>query len=209
MCLALVRNPLPVLASWQTVAFPVHGGRVPAGEAFDPVLRQRLDGEPDVLRRQLIVLDWFFERFEANLPHEDIIRYEDLVSSGGLALFRRLGHPGAERVALESGNASRVYDGVNVDGLLTALLEAGGAWTRFYPPRPRGRRGRNPPRAPRLALNPARGAPIHEELSPADERMGRPQGPRPVSNQSRLRSSTTRSSISLKSDRFRVTSVAS
>lgn len=134
-CLALVRNPLPVLASWQTVAFPVHRGRVPAGEAFDPGLRQGLDGEPDVLGRQLIVLDWFFERFEANLPREDIIRYEDLVESGGLALFRRLGHPRAEPVALESGNASRVYDGVNVDGLLTALLEAGGAWTRFYPPR--------------------------------------------------------------------------
>ena len=134
-CLALVRNPLPVLASWKTVAFPVHRGRVPAGEVFDPDLRQRLDGEPDVLRRQLIVLDWFFERFEANLPPEDIIRYEDLVASGGLAIFRRLGHPGAAPVALESGNASRVYDGVNVDGLLTALLEAGGAWTRFYPPR--------------------------------------------------------------------------
>ena len=38
-------------------------------------------------------------------------------------------------MALESGNASRVYDGVNVDVLLTALLEAGGAWTRLYPPR--------------------------------------------------------------------------
>ena len=134
-CLALVRNPLPILASWQTVAFPVHRGRVPSGEAFDPGLRQRLDGEPDVLRRQLIVLDWFFARFEANLPPEDIIRYEDLVASGGLALFRRLGHPGSEPVALESGNASRVYDAVNVDALLTALLEAGGAWTRFYPPR--------------------------------------------------------------------------
>ena len=134
-CLALVRNPLPVLASWQTVAFPVHRGRVPAGEAFDPDLRQRLDAEPDVLRRQLTVLDWFFERFEANLPPEDIIRYEDLVESGGLALFRRLGHPGAEPVALESGNASRVYGGVNADALLTALLEARGAWARFYPPR--------------------------------------------------------------------------
>ena len=134
-CLALVRNPLPVLASWQTVALPVHRGRVPAGEAFDPSLRRRLDEEPDVLRRQLVVLDWFFERFEASLPPEDIIRYEDLVASGGLALFRRLGHPGAGPVGLESGNASRVYEGVDVDALLTALLEARGAWTRFYPPR--------------------------------------------------------------------------
>ena len=133
-CLALVRNPLSVLASWQTVTFPVHRGRVPAGETFDPDLHRRLEEETDVLQRQVIVLDWFFERFEANLPPEDILRYEDLVESGGRALFRRLGHPGAAPVALESGNAGRVYDGANVDGLLSALLEAGGAWTRFYPP---------------------------------------------------------------------------
>ena len=91
--------------------------------------------EPEVLRRQLIVLDWFFERFAAHLPPEAIIRYEDLVKSGGLALFRRLGCPAAEPVALESGNASRLYGGVDIDGLLTELLEADGAWTRFYRPR--------------------------------------------------------------------------
>ena len=134
-CLALVRNPLSVLASWQTVALPVHRGRVPAGEAFDPDLHRRLEEEADVIQRQIIVLDWFFERFEANLPPEDIIRYEDLVESGGRALFRRLGRSEAAPVALESRNDSRVYDGVNVDDLLSALLAARGAWTRFYPPR--------------------------------------------------------------------------
>ena len=32
-CLALVRNPLSVLASWQTVDLPVHRGRIPAGRS--------------------------------------------------------------------------------------------------------------------------------------------------------------------------------
>ena len=133
-CLAIVRNPMSVLASWQTVDLPVHRGRVPVGEALDPALRRSLEREGDVLRRQLIVLDWFFERFEAHLPPEDIIRYEELVESGGGALFRRLGYPGAEPVALKSGNASSLYGEVNVEGLLAALLETGGAWTRFYRP---------------------------------------------------------------------------
>ena len=133
-CLAIVRNPLPVLASWRTVDLPVHRGRVPVGEAFDPALRRSLEREGDVLRRQLIVLDWFFERFEAHLPPENIIRYEELVESGGGALFRRLGYPEVGPVVLKSGNASSLYGGVNVDGLLAALLETGGAWTRFYRP---------------------------------------------------------------------------
>ena len=37
-CLALVRNPLAVLASWQTVDLPVSRGRIPAGEELDPAL---------------------------------------------------------------------------------------------------------------------------------------------------------------------------
>ena len=36
---------------------------------------------------------------------------------------------------LESGNASRLYGGVDIDRLLPVLLETGGAWTRFYRPR--------------------------------------------------------------------------
>ena len=133
-CLALVRNPLSVLASWQTVDLPVHRGRIPAGEALDGELHRMLEREPDVVRRQLIVLDWFFGRFHAHLNPEDILRYEDLVESGGLALFRRLGQAGAGPVALKNRNESALYDAAMIDTLLAALLEAGGHWTRFYRP---------------------------------------------------------------------------
>ena len=86
-CLALVRNPLSALASWQTVDLPVHRGRIPAGEELDQRLSFALDEEPDVLRRQIIVLDWFFARYRAHLPPENIIRYEDLIETGGLAIL--------------------------------------------------------------------------------------------------------------------------
>ena len=133
-CLALVRNPLPVLASWQTVSLPVHRGRIPAGEELDRDLHRTLEREPEVLRRQLIVLDWFFARYQAHLTPANIIRYEDLVESGGLALFRRLGHAGARPAVLKSRNDSALYDGVMIDTLLKALLDTGGHWTRFYGP---------------------------------------------------------------------------
>ena len=75
-CLALVRNPLSVLASWQTVDLPVHRGRIPAGEELDGNLHRSLEREPEVLRRQLIVLNWFFGRFHSHLDPENVIRYE-------------------------------------------------------------------------------------------------------------------------------------
>lgn len=131
-CVAVVRNPLSVLASWQTVDLPVHDGHVPGAEMFDPGLRLALEREPDVLQRQLVVLDWFFTRFRAHLPPENVIRYEDLVGSGGLTLFRRLGDPNAEPVRLENRDRSALYDATTVDALLAALLDTGGAWTHFY-----------------------------------------------------------------------------
>ena len=131
-CLALVRNPLSVLASWQTVDLPVHRGRIPAGEELDGDLHRALAREPEVLGRQLVVLDWFFGQFHAHLDPRDIIRYEDLVESGGVALFRRLRHACARPVVLTSRNDSALYDAAMVDTLLRALLDGGGHWTRFY-----------------------------------------------------------------------------
>ncbi len=133
-CLALVRNPLSVLASWQTVNLPVHRGRIPAGEELDPGLRGALDQEPNVLERQLIVLDWFFGRFRDGLAPENILRYEDLIESGGLALYRRIGHARAHPAVLNGRNDSTLYDRSSVDMLLDALLKTGGSWRHFYRP---------------------------------------------------------------------------
>jgi len=133
-CLALVRNPLALLASWQTVNLPFRQGRIAGAEPFDPALRKALDREPERLRRQLLILEWFFARFATHLRPDDVVRYEDLVESGGAALFRRLGHDGAPSVALESRNESVLYDRSTIATLLEALLEQAGAWTRFYRP---------------------------------------------------------------------------
>ena len=131
-CLALVRNPLSVLASWQTVDLPVHRGRIPAGEELDGDLHRALEQEPEVLGRQLIILDWFFGQFHAHLDPENVIRYEDVVETGGVALFRRLSHAGARPAELTSRNHSALYDAAMIDTLLGALLDSGGQWTRFY-----------------------------------------------------------------------------
>ena len=131
-CLAMVRNPLAVLASWQTVNLPVQQGRIPAGERFDTELNAALMGEPDSLRRQIAVLNWFFARFLSHLERESVIRYEDLVSSGGAALFRRMGRNDAGRLPLENRNANPLYRGTDPEVLMEALTGSGGEWSEFY-----------------------------------------------------------------------------
>ena len=131
-CLALVRNPLVVLASWQTVDMPVNRGRIPAGEQFDGDLRQTLDRATSTLSRQLIVLNWFFAAYADNLPAERILRYEDLIATGGATLFKRLGYPEAPTQPLASRNNHAAYRDVAIAELYAALVHTGGAWTRFY-----------------------------------------------------------------------------
>jgi hypothetical protein len=132
--LAIVRHPLAVLASWNSVALPVRDGRVPAGERLDPALAQRLDATSDRTARQLLVLDWFFARFAHALPRERVLRYEDIVATQGDLLRERARLRGTSDVALAERNASALYRGTDVAALQRALVDHAGAWQAWYPP---------------------------------------------------------------------------
>ena len=130
-CLALVRNPLAVLASWNSVDLPVAQGHLPAGERLAPALAAALDAEASLLARQLLLLDWLFARFADALPRTRILRYEEVVESQGAALARASGIaiPTSELV---SRNASRLYDAAACATFAAALRADAGAWRSFY-----------------------------------------------------------------------------
>lgn len=128
---AVVRNPLAVLASWNSVDLPVSRGRVPAGERLDPVLAARVGGEPDLIRRQLVILNWFCQRFDLVLPPERILRYEEVVDTGGQALADACGVAVPVR-PLSRRNASANYDPALCSTLARHLRADEGAWRRFY-----------------------------------------------------------------------------
>lgn len=131
--LGLVRNPLAVLCSWQTVPIPPQRGRAVAAEHFDPTLRRRLDAESEVLERQVLLLDWFFGRYVEHLPGGSILRYERVAADGGAGLRERLGLAApAGAKALEERNANAAYAGVDVARLADRLLAARGAWSPLY-----------------------------------------------------------------------------
>lgn len=131
--LAIVRNPLAVLASWRSVPLPVRDGRVPAGERLDHALATALDAQPDRLQRQLLVLEWFFQRFAEHLPAAQVLRYEDIIAGQGAPLFdaARL-RPTAPIVPLSNRNSRLRVDAAAAQELLAALLASDGAWRRWY-----------------------------------------------------------------------------
>jgi hypothetical protein len=86
-CYGLVRNPLSVLLSWRDCGMPVAKGRIPAAEGVDRELAARLEAQESVLDRQLVLIDYFFGRFAEYLP-DRVVKYEDVIATGGRALQR-------------------------------------------------------------------------------------------------------------------------
>jgi hypothetical protein len=125
---ALVRNPLALLASWSTVDIQPRTGRLAIAEAADPALAARVR-QGDVASRQLELLSWFFEQYAA-LPRQTVLRYEDVIDTGGRALAAMTPAAAYLGGTLEDRNES--YDGRLMRGLAKRLLASDGAYWDFY-----------------------------------------------------------------------------
>lgn len=129
---ALVRNPLAILASWNSLEHGVREGHAPAAERLDAALAARLAAIADPAERQLALLGWFFEQFTRYLPASSIIPYESVTSTGGRALS--VIHPGAESLTepLDNRNTNPLYDRESTLRAGERLLQSDGAYWSLY-----------------------------------------------------------------------------
>ncbi len=77
--IAIVRHPLEVIRSWQSVDIPISQGRLPAAERFWPEIADIARQTNDILLRQVLVYERFCERFIALRGKLALLRYEDIV----------------------------------------------------------------------------------------------------------------------------------
>jgi hypothetical protein len=131
---AIVRNPLAVLRSWESAPFMQREGRLGLRPEIAPEIARRLEATEDRLERQLMLLSWFFDRYSAALPRERVIRYEDIITTGGAALEPIASSASRLGIALESRNTAAVYDREHMLELGRRLLERDGAHWLFYSP---------------------------------------------------------------------------
>ncbi len=132
-CYGIVRHPLAVLSSWNSVNLAVQRGHVPVGEKIDASLRSALERIEDRTERQFYILEWFFERFLRLLPRASILRYEDVIATRGQALAIVTPAAAGLDEPLASKNANRAYDAATVQDLGRRLLGRDGAFWEFYP----------------------------------------------------------------------------
>ena len=104
----LVRNPLAILLSWNSIDADYRRGRAPAyAESHASDLVRRLDRIDDAVERQIVLLGWHFERLEPLWERGLVVRYEDVVATGGTCLDRLFGPAGRHRAPDPAGRRDR------------------------------------------------------------------------------------------------------
>jgi hypothetical protein len=129
---AIVRNPLHLLAAWQTVDLPIRQGHLRSAECFSPKLAQALAIEDSPLRRQVILIEWMLKIYQ-EFPPERILRYEDLVEKPQRSLFC-LGAQGDEcSRLLQAYDPSERYPGADFVAFARELQTIAPLVSHFYP----------------------------------------------------------------------------
>jgi hypothetical protein len=129
---AIVRHPLAVLASWQTVDLAVRNGHLPVAEAFAPDLRDRLDDIDQTLDRQIALLQWIFRVYRA-LPPENVLRYESIIRDPVSALRPLSGSALPFTYPIRANEPRADYPGVDLAAIAAALLRIEPDVEPFYP----------------------------------------------------------------------------
>jgi len=131
-CFAIIRNPLSVLLSWNSVTFPVSSGHARAAEGFDSRLADSLTNQANQYIRQLILLDWFFSKYRSTLTHQQVLKYEDIILSGGKALAVITERAKLLNERLISKNSSKLYKRDKIEYFADLLINYKGAYFEFY-----------------------------------------------------------------------------
>jgi hypothetical protein len=129
---AIVRHPIGVLASWQTVDTALRQGRWPVVEAFAPDLKERLDSLGEPLDRQIAIMKWAFQVYH-DLPRERVLTYETIVRDPVAALRPLSASTKPITHLMHSVNPHVRYAGVDFAALAGALTIIAADVEPFFP----------------------------------------------------------------------------
>ncbi len=133
-CFAIIRNPLAVVASWNTIKAPVSEGNLKVLKGLDPQLEKKLWKIPDVIDRQIQLIDVLFGHLNT-LEERQIITYENIIETGGEALYPISSHASSLNEKLSNTNLNKRYPSELMEVIYKKLIQkntASNNWRRFY-----------------------------------------------------------------------------
>lgn len=125
-CFATIRDPISVILSWSNLDHPLREGHAPVAEKVDKNLAKELQNISGSVDRQVHLLNWYYDGFVRALEPFRIIRYEDVVRTGGNCLSVIAEKATFLHEGLENRNVSRDRGSAIQNEIRTKLLEYGG-----------------------------------------------------------------------------------
>ncbi len=131
-CYALIRNPLALLASWNSVNIPASRGRIAKARILQPQLYKTLQSFNNLQDQQLYILNWYFHTLSKS-PRIQLIKYEDMIASRGANLLESLSDQNSKDLPeLTSKNDNKLYDASSMEKFLDKLLKNNQSFTAYY-----------------------------------------------------------------------------
>lgn len=131
LCYVIIRNPLATIASWNTINAPVSRGNLNVLKTLDLDLFEKMESIPNLIDRQVYLLHELFTCYR-NVGSAKIIRYEDMVKSGGRSLSVISENASLLDEDLENKNENSLYDENLIEEIKSKLLSFDGAYWEYY-----------------------------------------------------------------------------
>lgn len=131
-CYAIVRNPMDVINSWISLNHPLSQGHAPMAEFYDAQLSKKLALANTLEERQVLLVNWYFEKYLEKMNPVNIIPYESIVNTKGNSLTTPITGFDLNDLSLVSKNAdaNRASDKMKI--IAETLLKSDGAWRTLY-----------------------------------------------------------------------------
>ena len=128
---ATIRNPLSCIASWNSIQAPVAKGNLKVLKGLNPQIYQALENIPNLIDRQIHLMHLLFQTYQV-LSEAQIIRYEDIIATGGKVLAAIVPEAIELNEPLENKNKNKIYDAKLIQKIGERLLQSSGTYWNYY-----------------------------------------------------------------------------
>lgn len=130
---AIIRNPISVLASWNSITIKARYGHSPTAENLDESLKLSLSKIQNRSLKQIELLDWFYYKYSKYLKKNNIIYYEQIIDSGGSCLSAINNKAASLDESLKSKNVNSLYNKQLIPELYELLLtKKNASYWKYY-----------------------------------------------------------------------------
>ena len=129
---AIIRNPLSVLGSWQSLGFFTMDSEY---QLYKDLGRNEFAEIMRILNqddRRIALLHWYFEQYKNHLPSSHIVYYEEMIRSNGKIIESICPNARGVHWQLENKNKNQEYNHRYMKQTAKRLLNSEGAIWSFY-----------------------------------------------------------------------------